>query len=71
MSERLPAAVTQAERILLGDGYQPVPEYQAALLRSAYRQELLLSDILAELRARPTPIGLPVDPIPATPKPKR
>ena len=68
MSERLPVAVTQAERILLGDGYQPVPEYQAALLRSAYRQELLLTDLLAELRASPKPTA---DPIPAKPKPTR
>jgi hypothetical protein len=49
----LPADVTQEERHLLGPALYPGGEYQRALLRSAYRQELLLGEILAELRARP------------------
>lgn len=57
----LPPDVLPDEALLLGDALFPGPEYQRALLRSSYRQELLLGEQLTELRAiRAQGIGLPV-----------
>ena len=59
MGELLPSAVTPDEVVLLGSSLNAPPEYLRALLRSSYRQELLLT----EIRDRPS---LPV----AEPAPK-
>lgn len=49
METLLPDAVTPDEAMLLGPTLNAGPEYQRALLRSAYRQEILLSAILDRL----------------------
>ena len=59
MGALLPSAVAQEEAVLLESAPAPVYEYLRALLRSSYRQELLLT----EIRDRPS---LPV----AEPAPK-
>jgi hypothetical protein len=64
MRDPLPAAVTQEEQDLLGPALFPGAEYQRALLRSSYRQELQLDEILTELRRANAP-GLPE--VPAKP----
>ena len=45
MGELLPSAVTPDEVVLLGSSLNAAPEYLRALLRSSYRQELLLTEI--------------------------
>ncbi len=62
MSEILPSAVTPDEAVLLGSSLNAAPEYLRAILRSSYRQELLLTEIrdrlplpVAEAPAKPTP----------------
>jgi hypothetical protein len=65
MRDPLPAAVTQEEQELLGPALFPGAEYQRALLRSSYRQELQLGELLAELRQKNAPAapGAPAKPV--------
>ena len=75
MIDGVPAKATPEELALFGARIQEPQAYWRALLRSAYRQELLLTDqlaatqaVLAELRARP--LASPAEPPKGTPKGK-
>lgn len=64
----LPAGLTPSELALVAEGScVPLQEYQGALLRSSYRQEVLLERILAALDtagATPAPAPLPPESAP-------
>ena len=75
MIEGVPKGATPEEAELFSARLQEPQAYWRALLRSAYRQELLLAEqlattqaVLAELRARP--LASPADPSKGTPKGK-
>jgi hypothetical protein len=72
VTDRLPAATGPEERDLIGPRLQTPQAYLRALLASSWRREVLMEDILSELRARGLNAGAPpAEPAPVAPKPAK
>jgi hypothetical protein len=69
VADRLPAATGPEERDLIGPRLQTPQAYLRAILASSWRREVLMEDILVELRQKNAPAAPEAPAKPAKGKP--